>query len=145
MRIGIDLGGTKIEALALDDEGVELGRRRSATPRNDYGKTIRAIVDHVTAMDTMVSGAGRRGSVGIGIPGAESLTTGLIKNANSVWLIGKPLAADLAAALGRPVPEWLEIYRLSMHSEHLRPRGGTSASRRPLANFTSRPRQSAIR
>ncbi len=100
MRIGIDLGGTKIEALALDDAGVELSRRRSATPRGDYGETIRAIVDHVTAMDTE---AGRRGSVGIGIPGAESLATGLIKNANSIWLIGKPLAADLAAALGRPV------------------------------------------
>ncbi len=100
MRIGIDLGGTKIEALALDDEGVEFSRRRSTTPRGDYGGTIRAIVDHVTAMDTE---AGRRSSVGIGIPGAESRATGLIKNANSVWLIGKPLTADLAAALGRPV------------------------------------------
>ena len=100
MRIGIDLGGTKIEALALDDEGVELSRRRSATPRGDYDATIQAMVDHVAAME---SETGRRGSVGVGIPGAESLATGLIKNANSVWLIGKPLAADLAAALDRPV------------------------------------------
>ena len=64
MRIGIDLGGTKIESLALDDEGVEISRRRSETPRDDYGGTIRVIVDHVTAIDTQ---AGRRGSVGIGI------------------------------------------------------------------------------
>ncbi len=100
MRIGIDLGGTKIEALALDDTGVELSRRRCPTPRGDYAGTIRALVDLVAAVE---SEAGRRGSVGVGIPGAESLATGLIKNANSVWLIGKPLAADLAAALERPV------------------------------------------
>ena len=100
MRIGIDLGGTKIEALALDGDGVELSRRRCATPRGDYNATIRAIGELVAAME---SETGRRGSVGVGIPGAESRATGLIKNANSVWLIGKPLAADLAAALGRPV------------------------------------------
>ncbi len=100
MRIGIDLGGTKIESLALDDEGGELCRRRSTTPRGDYDATIQAIVDHVEAIDSQT---GRRGSVGVGIPGAESLATGLIKNANSVWLIGKPLAADLATALERPV------------------------------------------
>ncbi|MCH8189335.1 MAG: ROK family protein [Proteobacteria bacterium] len=100
MRIGIDLGGTKIEALALDGDGAELSRRRRATPRGDYNATIRAIGELVAAME---SETGRRGSVGVGIPGAESRATGLIKNANSVWLIGKPLAADLAAALGRPV------------------------------------------
>ena len=100
MRIGIDLGGTKIEALALDDNGVELSRRRAATPRGDYAGTIRALADLVAAVESEV---GRRGSVGVGIPGAESLATGLIKNANSVWLIGKPLAADLAAALERPI------------------------------------------
>ncbi len=100
MRIGIDLGGSKIETLALDDEGVELSRRRSATPRGDYDGTIRVMVDHVAAIE---SETGRRGSVGVGMPGAESLATGLIKNANSVCLIGKPLAADLAAALDRPV------------------------------------------
>ena len=100
MRIGIDLGGTKIESLALDNQGVELRRRRSTTPRGDYDATIRAVVDHVAALEAET---GRRASVGVGIPGAESKATGLIKNANSVWLIGKPLAADLAAALERPV------------------------------------------
>jgi fructokinase len=100
MRIGIDLGGTKIETLALDDEGVELGRHRSATPRGDYDGTIRTMVDHVALLETET---GLRGSIGVGIPGAESRATSLIKNANSVWLIGKPLAADLAAALDRPV------------------------------------------
>ena len=100
MRIGIDLGGTKIEALALDDAGVELGRRRSATPQGDYDGTIRAIVEHVSALE---SETGRRGSIGVCMPGAESLATGLIKNANSVCLIGRPLASDLAAALERPV------------------------------------------
>jgi fructokinase len=100
MRIGIDLGGTKIEALALDDAGVELGRRRSATPQGDYDGTIRAIVEHVSALE---SETGRRGSIGVCMPGAKSLATGLIKNANSVCLIGRPLASDLTAALERPV------------------------------------------
>jgi fructokinase len=100
MRIGIDLGGTKIEALALDDAGVELGRRRSATPQGDYDGTIRAMVEHVTALE---SETGHRGSIGVCMPGAESLATGLIKNANSVCLIGRPLASDLTAALERPV------------------------------------------
>jgi len=92
-RIGIDLGGTKIEALALDRAGREVFRKRVATPRGDYAGTIAAV-------KALVSQIGE-GSVGIGIPGAES--RGLIKNANSTWLIGKPLAKDLEAALGRPV------------------------------------------
>ena len=95
MRIGIDLGGTKIEALALDGGGREVFRKRVATPRGDYAATIAAV-------QTLVGEIGQ-GTVGIGIPGAESRTTGLIKNANSTWLIGKPLAADLQKALGRPV------------------------------------------
>jgi fructokinase len=94
-RIGIDLGGTKIEALALDATGREVFRKRIATPRGDYGATI-------SAVQSLVREIGE-GSVGIGIPGAESRATGLIKNANSTWLIGKPLARDLEAALGRPV------------------------------------------
>jgi len=94
-RIGIDLGGTKIEALALDATGREVFRKRIATPRGDYGATI-------SAVQSLVREIGE-GSVGIGIPGAESRATGLIKNANSTWLIGKPLAEDLEAALGRPV------------------------------------------
>ena len=94
-RIGIDLGGTKIEALTLDATGREVFRKRIATPRGDYGATISAVQSLVREMG--------EGSVGIGIPGAESRATGLIKNANSTWLIGKPLAKDLEAALGRPV------------------------------------------
>ncbi|MFQ5783823.1 MAG: ROK family protein [Alphaproteobacteria bacterium] len=100
MRIGVDLGGTKIEAIALDAAGEALARRRIATPRGDYDGTVAAIVGLVGDIE---SGLGMRGSVGIGIPGAESRATGLIKNANSVWLIGRPFARDLAAALGRPV------------------------------------------
>jgi fructokinase len=95
LRIGIDLGGTKIEALALDASGREMFRKRIPTPRGDYAATISAVV-------SLAREAGE-GTVGIGIPGAESRATGLIKNANSTWLIGKPLAKDLEAALGRPV------------------------------------------
>ena len=94
-RIGIDLGGTKIEALALDRAGREVFRKRISSPRGDYGATISAVA-------SLVREAGE-GSVGIGIPGAESQVSGLIKNANSTWLIGKPLRADLEKALARPV------------------------------------------
>jgi len=93
VRIGIDLGGTKIEALALDRAGREIFRKRIPTPRGDYAATIAAVRKLVAEVG--------EGTVGIGIPGAE--TDGLIKNANSTWLIGKPLAKDLEAALGRPV------------------------------------------
>jgi fructokinase len=99
MRIGLDLGGTKIEAIALDGERV-LARRRVKAPRDDYGNTIRAIGDLIGAVQQE---AGERGSVGIGIPGAISTQTGLVKNANSVWLIGHPLDRDLERALGQPV------------------------------------------
>jgi fructokinase len=92
-RIGIDLGGTKIEALALDRGGREVFRKRVATPRGDYAATI-------STVKALVQEIGE-GSVGIGIPGAES--KGLIKNANSTWLIGKPLRQDLEKALGREV------------------------------------------
>jgi fructokinase len=95
VRIGIDLGGTKIEALALDRAGREVFRKRVPTPRGDYAGTIDAVKKLVQEIG--------EGSVGVGIPGAESRATGLIKNANSTWLIGKPLAKDLTEALGRPV------------------------------------------
>jgi fructokinase len=95
LRIGIDLGGTKIEALALDAAGREVFRKRVATPRGDYAATL-------SVVKALVHQIGE-GTVGIGIPGAESHATGLIKNANSTWLIGKPLVKDLEAALGRPV------------------------------------------
>lgn len=99
MRIGIDLGGTKIEGTALSSSGTELARRRVSTPRA-YEPSIGAIVDLVRELE---GAAGERGSVGIGIPGTVVPETGLVKNANSVWLNGRPLARDLERALGRPV------------------------------------------
>ena len=94
MRIGVDLGGTKIEAIALEGSR-EVLRRRVATPRDDYDATVAAVA-------SLVSGIGE-GTVGIGIPGALSRVTGLVKNANSTWLIGKPLQQDLERALQRKV------------------------------------------
>lgn len=99
-RIGIDLGGTKIEAVALAGDGREIARRRIASPRGSYDATVRALVDLVAAIEVAT---GTRGTVGIGIPGAVSPATGLIKNANSTWLIGRPLREDLMRALNRDV------------------------------------------
>jgi fructokinase len=98
-RIGIDLGGTKIEIVALDPAGTESFRRRIATPRGDYAGTIAAIARLVGAAEAAVGPA----TVGIGMPGTISPATGLVKNANSTWLNGKPLARDLARALQRDV------------------------------------------
>jgi fructokinase len=109
VRIGIDLGGTKIEGLALGDDGRELSRRRIDAPRGNYDDTIRAVVDLVSAIErsaqagTDPAAKADRATVGLGIPGAISPATGLVKNANSTWLNGKPLDRDLARALGRPV------------------------------------------
>ena len=106
MRIGIDLGGTKIEGLALGEDGRELDRRRVAAPRGDYDDTIRTIVTLVAALERSAvapPAASADVRVGVGIPGAISPATGLIKNANSTWLIGHPLESDLAHALARPV------------------------------------------
>ena len=100
MRIGIDVGGTKIEGIAIDEDGAELRRLRVPTPRNDYPGTIAAVGSIVAAFERDLR---RPGTVGIGIPGAPSPTTGLIKNANSTWLNGKPLQQDLEVALDRPV------------------------------------------
>lgn len=102
IRLGIDLGGTKIEIIALADDGRELLRERVPTPRGDYAATIATIAGLVRAAEQKVDGDSTA-TVGVGIPGAESRQTGLIKNANSTWLIGKPLRADLEAVLGRPV------------------------------------------
>ncbi|MGH7048176.1 MAG: ROK family protein [Stellaceae bacterium] len=99
-RIGIDLGGTKIEGCAIDAAGRLHGRRRVATPAGDYHATLAAIAEVVTAIDRET---GHRAAVGIGIPGAVSPATGLVKNANSIWLNGRPLQRDLEAALERPV------------------------------------------
>jgi fructokinase len=99
MRIGIDLGGTKTEILLLDALGAELWRRRIATPKT-YPQLLMGLGELVTEAD---SRAGARVPVGMAIPGSESFGSGLIKNANTVFLNGKPLAADLEAALGREV------------------------------------------
>jgi len=100
MRIGIDLGGTKTEAIALDEDGEELGRIRVATPRHDYEGSIRQMADLVRSLESQT---GRTGTVGIGVPGAVSPVSDRMKNANSVWLNDKPLGSDLASAMGRPV------------------------------------------
>ena len=99
MQIGIDLGGTKIEAIALEANTLAAVRRRVATPR-DYAGTLDTIVRLVAEIEAET---GRTGSVGVGIPGVVSHSTGLVKNANSTWLIGRPLLADLEARLSRPV------------------------------------------
>ena len=100
MRIGIDLGGTKIEGIVLGQAGTEVARRRVATPRGDYDATLRTIVALVRALE---QDAGARCRVGVGMPGTISRATGLVKNANSTWLNGRPFDRDLAAALDRDV------------------------------------------
>ncbi len=100
LRIGVDIGGTKIEALALDPAGREVFRKRVATPRGDYDATISAVKGLVAEID---SSSGVKGSVGIGIPGALSRVTGRVKNANSTWLIGRALKEDLENALRREI------------------------------------------
>ena len=93
MRIGIDLGGTKIEGIAIADDGGERLRRRIAAPRGDYGNTLAAVTGLVRDIEGEV---GVGGTVGIGIPGTISPASGLIKNSNSTWLNGRPLAEDLS-------------------------------------------------
>ena len=100
LRIGVDLGGTKIEFIALERSGTELHRHRIATPRFDYEGTVRAIADGVKEMENQL---GRHVTVGVGIPGTVSTRTGLVKNANSTWLNGKPFDKDLSRALDREV------------------------------------------
>ena len=99
MRIGIDLGGTKIEAIALDADGRERFRHRVATPRGDYAATVEAVALLVVQAEAVVG----RSTVGVGMPGVVSPASGLVKNANSTWLNGRPLAEDLASRLERPV------------------------------------------
>jgi fructokinase len=99
MQIGMDLGGTKIEAIGLDGDRLVAPRRRVAT-RRDYEGTLDSVTRLVQEIETET---GRTGTVGIGIPGVVSRVTGVVKNANSVWLNGRPLLADLEARLSRPV------------------------------------------
>lgn len=100
MRIGIDLGGTKIEAVALDEAGTVLFRKRVATPAGDYEGTLAAIAGLVGEVE---SASGKRATVGVGTPGSISPFTGLIRNSNSVILNGKPLDRHLEDTLDRPV------------------------------------------
>ncbi len=100
MRIGVDLGGTKIEGIALDRDGRERGRRRVPTPRNRYPLTLAAIT---TLVEGLERESGEPARVGIGMPGALSPATGLVKNANSVWLNDRPLRQDLERLLHRPL------------------------------------------
>src|SRR5258705_7155495 len=99
-RIGVDVGGSKIEALALDPDGKQLIRKRIPTPREDYEGTVGAVVGLARELEEKV---GRKARVGIGIPGALSRVTGLVKNANSTWLIGRDLKGDLEKVLGREI------------------------------------------
>ena len=99
VRIGIDLGGTKIEAIALGSDGAARFRRRVPTPRGDYDATV----DTVVALVAEAELAAGQATVGVGIPGVISPATGLVKNANSIWLNGRPLQEDLKQRLGRPV------------------------------------------
>ena len=100
LRIGLDLGGTKTEIIALDAAGSELLRRRVPSPRDDYAATLSNIVRLVREAEAQL---GARGTVGIGTPGAISPATGLLRNSNSTWLNGKPLLHDLIERLERDV------------------------------------------
>ncbi|HEY3918365.1 MAG TPA: ROK family protein [Stellaceae bacterium] len=100
MRLGIDVGGSKIEAAALGDDGTIRLRRRVATPAGDYDGILAAIQTLVAEIEMAL---GPAASLGLGIPGSLSPATGLVKNANSTCLIGRPFDRDLAAALQRPV------------------------------------------
>ena len=100
MRIGVDLGGTKIEAIAIDENGNELWRRRVATPVENYDEILGTIRNLVLAAENELS---KKGAVGIGSPGAISPSSGLIRNSNSTVLNGRPLDRDLSKCLGRPI------------------------------------------
>jgi fructokinase len=99
MRFGVDLGGTKIEAIALEGEAVRT-RRRVTSPRDDYQATLEAIAGIVTALEQEV---GQQAPIGIGMPGSVSPVTGHVRNANSAWLNGRPLAEDLRRLLPRQI------------------------------------------
>ena len=100
IRIGVDLGGTKTEVVALGEGGEELLRRRVPTPRDDYQAVLRTIANLIRDTE---SALGQQGAIGVGAPGAISRVTGLLRNSNSITLNGRPLLADLRATLGRPL------------------------------------------
>ncbi len=101
LRVGVDLGGSKVEALVLASDGRELARRRIPTPAGDYPATVEAVAVLVESLEA--EAGGRAAAVGVGTPGALDPRTGLVHNANSTCLIGKPLDRDLSRRLGRPV------------------------------------------
>lgn len=96
MRIGIDLGGTKTEVIALGEHGEQCFRHRLPTPRDDYQQTIETIATLVGMAEKVTR---QRGTVGVGIPGSISPYTGVVKNANSTWLNGQPFDKDLSVRL----------------------------------------------
>ena len=100
LRVGLDLGGSKIEGILVSPEATELARYRIATPREDYAATIAAIVDLTSRL---MQGIPADTTIGIAVPGSISPHTGLMQNANSTWLNGRPFDRDLEAALARPV------------------------------------------
>jgi fructokinase len=100
LRVGVDLGGTKLAGVVLGPAGRSLSEHRAPSPRHDYWATVRAIADMVRLLEEH---AGAEGSIGVGIPGSVAPASGLVQNANSTWLNGKPLQRDLEAHLGRPV------------------------------------------
>ncbi len=100
VRLGVDLGGTKIAGVALGPDGTVIAEHRIAAPRDDYAATLRAMGEMVARLEQM---AGTRGTIGIGMPGSISPVSGLVQNANSTWLNGQPFARDVEAHLGRPV------------------------------------------
>ncbi|HEY5821348.1 MAG TPA: ROK family protein [Propionibacteriaceae bacterium] len=100
MYVGVDWGGTKIEVVALSDDGVELSRHREDTPRSDYAGCLAMIASLVTRVETE---AGQTGSIGVGIPGSVDPRTGIAKGASSTWMNGRPVEIDLVAALGREI------------------------------------------
>ena len=107
LRMGIDLGGTKIEGMVIDAESMPLARIRVPTPRGDYQATLKALVGVVEILEKKVAGISKGTpeicSIGMGAPGAISPATGLVKNANSVWLNGRPLKEDLEERFGRKI------------------------------------------
>jgi len=100
LRVGVDLGGTKLAGVALGPAGRSLSEHRTPAPRHDYWATVRAIADMVRLLEQR---AGTEASIGVGIPGSVAPASGLVQNANSTWLNGKPLQRDLEAHLRRPV------------------------------------------
>ncbi|MGB0411992.1 MAG: ROK family protein [Pikeienuella sp.] len=103
MRIGVDLGGTKIEAIALSHNGQERARKRITSPRDSYETTIATLASLVDEVEHLAGAKHGSASVGVGMPGSPSPATGLVRNANSTWLNDRPFARDLEVALNRPL------------------------------------------